>query len=32
MRLITGFLLAVAACSLPAIASADDDIAGAVKA
>lgn len=32
MRLITGFLLAVAACALPAIASADDDIAGAVKA
>jgi hypothetical protein len=32
MRLITGFLLAVAACALPAIASAADDIAAAVKA
>ena len=32
MRLITGFLLAVAACALPALASAADDIASAVKA
>ena len=32
MRLITGFLLAVAACALPALASAADDISSAVKA
>jgi len=32
MRLITGFLLAVAACALSALASAADDISSAVKA